>query len=68
MTETVKTLNEEFELFFPRSEEHRIYELGRESLINKTEASSQGTICYANMTAAQLTRWKDFLVSKGGGS
>ncbi len=64
MTETVKTLNEEFELYFPKAEEHRIYELGRESQISKTEAGSQGTICYANMTPAQVTRWKDYLVRR----
>ncbi len=62
MANAVQSLNQEVELFFPRDQEHRIYELGRESQISRKEAASAGTICYANMTEAQLTRWRDFLV------
>lgn len=58
----VQSLNTEVELFFPRSEEHRIYELGRESQISRTEPASSGTICYATMTPSQLSRWQPFLV------
>lgn len=62
MVVAAQALNEEVELYFPKEEEHRIYELGRESHIVKTEPASTGTICYANMTPAQLSRWSDFLV------
>ncbi len=62
MTVAAQALNEEVELYFPKSEEHRIYDLGRESHIVKTEAASTGTICYASLTPAQLSRWSSFLV------
>lgn len=62
MTVAAQALNEPVELYFPKAEEHRIYELGRESQITKTEAASTGTICYAALTPAQLSRWSDFLV------
>lgn len=62
MADEVKNLNEEVELFFPKDEEHRIYELGRETQILKTEAGSKGTICIATLTASQLSKWNTFLV------
>lgn len=62
MTVAVQALNEQFELYFPKAEEHRIYELGRESQIVKTEAASTGTICYASLTPAQASRWSNFMV------
>lgn len=62
MTVAAQALNEQVELYFPKSEEHRIYDLGRESQIVKTEAASTGTICVATLTPAQLSRWSSFLV------
>ncbi len=62
MSGAAQSLNTEVELFFPREHEHRIYELGRESQISRTEPASSGTICYASMTPAQLSRWRDFIV------
>lgn len=52
---------EKCQLFFPRGEEHRIYELGRETHIVRQEPASQGTICYAYLTPALITKWKGFL-------
>ena len=62
MTVAAQALNEQVELYFPKEEEHKIYELGRESQIVKTEAASTGTICYASLTPAQVSRWSSFLV------
>ncbi len=62
MAAAIHSLNTEVELFFPREQEHRIYELGRESQISRTEPASSGTICFASMTSAQLTRWREFIV------
>ncbi len=62
MTVAAQALNEQVELYFPKAEEHRIYELGRESQIVRTEAGTTGTICYASMTPAQVSRWSAFLV------
>lgn len=63
MNEAVQAMHEEVELFFPRSEEHRIFELGREAQITRKETASSGTICAANMTPTLLTRWRAFLVT-----
>jgi GTP-binding protein HflX len=63
MSEAVHGLYQEVELFFPKSDEHRIYELGREAQITRKEAATQGTVCYAHMTPALLSRWQDYLVT-----
>ena len=62
MTVAAQALNEQVELYFPKADEHKIYELGRESHIVKTEPATTGTICYATMTPAQVSRWSSFLV------
>jgi GTP-binding protein HflX len=62
MTVAAQALNEEVELYFPKEDEHKIYELGRESQIVKTEAGTTGTICYAALTPAQVSRWSSFMV------
>ena len=64
MTDAVQKLNQEVELYFPKELEHRIYELGRETQINKTESATRGTICYASMTPSQLSRWREFIVQQ----
>lgn len=63
MVEAVQALHQEVELFFPKSEEHRIYELGRETQITRKEAASQGTVCTAHMTPNLMSRWKSYLVT-----
>jgi len=63
MVEAANALHEEVELFFPKSEEHRIFELGREVQITRKEPASSGTVCAAHMTPAMLSRWKEFLVT-----
>ncbi|MBK9037950.1 MAG: GTPase HflX [Bdellovibrionales bacterium] len=62
MIEQIRKLHTDTQLFFPRSDEHRIYELGRESMINRTEPNSQGTVCFAKLTPDQLHKWQGFLV------
>ena len=64
MVEQVRGLHKEVELYFPRSDEHMIYELGRETVINKTEPNTQGTVIFANLTPDHLNRWQDYLVKK----
>lgn len=63
MVEQVQSLHEEVELFFPKNEEHRIYELGRETQIVRKEAASSGTVCSAYLTPSLLSRWKEYLVT-----
>ncbi len=63
MAEAAQALHQEVELFFPKSEEHRIFELGREAQITRKESASSGTICAANLTPTLLSRWREFLVT-----
>lgn len=63
MLVAAQAFNEPVELYFPKAEEHRIYELGRESQITKTESATTGTICYASLTPSQVSRWSEFLVA-----
>ncbi len=60
---SVQALQEEVELYFPKDQEYRIYDLGRESQISKTEVAQSGTVCYAKLTVAQINRWRDYLVT-----
>jgi GTP-binding protein HflX len=63
MTEAVKKMSQEVELYFPKDQEFRIYELGREAQISRTENAPHGTLCYAHLTSSQVSKWKDFLQS-----
>jgi GTPase len=63
MVEMVSAMQTKTELFFPRSDEHRIYELGRETTILRTESASSGTLLTAQLTPTQLNRWRDYLVT-----
>ena len=63
MADAAQALHQEVELFFPKSEEHKIFELGRETQITRKEAASSGTICAAHMTPTMLSRWRDYLVT-----
>ena len=63
MVEAAQALHQEVELFFPKADEHRIFELGREVQITRKEPASSGTVCAAHMTPAMLSRWKEFLVT-----
>ena len=62
MTVAAQALNEQVELYFSKADEHMIYELGRESQIVKTEPATTGTICYASLTPAQVSRWSSYMV------
>lgn len=61
MVSEVKKLMEEVELYFPKDEEHRVYELGREAKIHRTEPGSSGTICHVSLTEQQLSKWHKYL-------
>ncbi len=53
----------EIELFFPKADEHRLYDLSRESEIIKTEPASTGTVCVTRLTESQISKWSEFLVT-----
>ncbi|MFZ4403113.1 MAG: GTPase HflX [Pseudobdellovibrionaceae bacterium] len=62
MAESVSELQTPLQLYFPKSQEHLIYDLNRETQLTRKETASEGTVCYAHMTPAQIHRWKEYLV------
>lgn len=61
MVETVKALLTKVQLFFPKAEEFKIYDLGREAQIVKREESSSGTICEVYLTDALISKWSGYI-------
>lgn len=62
MLESIQAMQTDVQLYFPQQQEYRIYDLGRETQIQRKETASEGTICYTQLTPALLSRWKDFIV------
>lgn len=62
MADCISSMQEDVELFFPKTQEHKIFDLGRETKIVRQEPASEGTICYAQMTPSLINRWRDYLV------
>lgn len=62
MAEAVNELQTDVQLYFPRREEYKIFDLDRETKILRKEAASEGTVCYAQLTPALMSRWKEYLV------
>lgn len=58
-----QSLGSEVELYFPKTAEHLIYELSRETQIQRREPATAGTVCVAQLNQAQMSRWKEFLVT-----
>ncbi|MAV91402.1 MAG: GTPase HflX [Bdellovibrionaceae bacterium] len=64
MTVALQSINEKVQLYFPKEEEYKIYELSRESQILKSEPASTGTVLEAQLTPEQLSRWGAYLLKK----
>lgn len=62
MADAIGEMQTDVQLYFPRTEEHRIFDLSRETKIVRKESATEGTICYAQLTPALMGRWKDFVV------
>lgn len=62
MAQTVNELQQSVELYFPRSQEYKIYDLSRDTRIMKKEEATEGTVCIAQMTTAMINRWKDYII------
>lgn len=62
MAESVNEMQQDVELYFPHSEEYKIYDLTRDTKVTRKETASEGTVCYAQMTPSLMNRWKDYLV------
>ncbi len=62
MADAIAGLQADVDLYFSKTEEHKIFDLSREGRIVKKESATEGTFCKVQLTPAQLTKWKDFLV------
>lgn len=62
MIEAVREMQTEVQLYFPRKDEYKIFDLGRETHISRKETATEGTVCYAPLTPALMTRWKDYII------
>ena len=62
MADSINEMQTQVELYFDRTNEYRLYDLGREAKILRKEAATEGTICFVMMTPTLMNKWKDFLV------
>lgn len=62
MAEAVNEMHKEVELYFPRKDEYRIFDLTRETNVIRKEQGSEGTICVVHLTPALMAKWNEFLV------
>lgn len=62
MAEAINEMQEDVELYFPKSQEYKIYDLSRDTRIVRKESATEGTVCYAQMTPALINRWREYLV------
>ncbi len=62
MSDAINEMQTIVEMYFPRAEEYKIYDLSREAKITRKEPATEGIICFALMTPTLITKWKDFLV------
>jgi GTP-binding protein HflX len=62
MAQTVSEMQTDVQLFFPRAEEYKIYDLNREAQITRKETATEGTVCYTQLTASLMNRWRDYIV------
>ena len=62
MADTISGMQQETELWFSHAEEHKIYELSRDTKILKKEPNSEGTICVVPLTTTQLNKWRHHIV------
>lgn len=62
MIETIREMQTEVQLYFPRADEYKIFDLGRETQILRKETATEGTVCYTTLTPALITRWKDYII------
>lgn len=61
MLSSLKEDYQEYELFFPKNQEHKIFDLGRSHKITAREPASSGTICRVKLSGSSLSEWKEFL-------
>lgn len=62
MADAISEMQTDVQLYFPRTLEHRIFDLSRETRIVRKESATEGTICYVQLTPALMNRWREYVV------
>ncbi len=62
MVEMIQDLHTPVQLFFKREQEHKIYDLNREVKLIKKETATEGSVCFAQMTPAQIAKWREYIL------
>jgi len=62
MAGQVSEIQTDVQLYFPRTEEYKIFDLSRETQIARKETATEGTVCYTQLTPSLINRWKDYIV------
>ena len=62
MKESIESLSQSVELYFPKEKEYEIYNLSREAQIRKKESGKKGIVCYTYMTPLQISHWKKYII------
>ncbi len=62
MVESVRQLLQKVQLYFPKQDEQKIYDLGRDAQIIRTEPSSSGTVCEVYLTESLISKWSAYLI------
>ncbi len=62
MSDSINEMQTEVQLYFPHTQEFKIYDLSREAKITRKESATEGTVCYVLMTPPLINKWRDFLI------
>jgi GTP-binding protein HflX len=62
MADSISEIQTDVQLYFPRSEEYKIFDLDRETKILRKETATEGTVCYTQLTPGLINRWKPYIV------
>ena len=63
MKKIIQQFDTNMELFFPKIQEHQIYELSRTAQILKKETHNTGTYCQVKIPADKTQIWKKYLIT-----
>ena len=61
---TAQIQTKRVQLYFPKKEEEKVYDLDREAFICKKETSSLGVLCDAHIGPAKLKEWEPWIIKK----
>ncbi len=62
MADSISEMQTDVQLYFPRQEEYKIFDLDREAKISRKEVATEGTVCYTQLTPGLMTRWKSYII------